>query len=276
MRTVLATTAPGLAALLGAALVVPAFAADPPPPGVHKMVIEIGPNRTVRYISVGLSPGEVGALRDLERAENEANYAEDLQDLRRQYVTDELALAPHRRAVQQRLYGVSSVQTGTYDFLTGPAGYGGYSYPYYGYGYGYGAPYFGGYGASFFGSSSVTSYSLANGVGDEGRLKDGIAQAIAAQATPDYSAGASRAYMAALARAGESDNIRTALKLGKGPIMAVGSEQQRQVTLTPKDGKPIEGALVSEDGEWVTVETATGETSVRKADLTKIERKKPK
>jgi hypothetical protein len=277
MRTVLTKAAGSLAVLLGAALA-SAVGAEPvkppaPPPGVHRMVIVIGGRQTVHYISEGLSPGEDAALRDLERAENEAQYAADLQDLRRQYVADELALEPHRRAVQQTLYGVS---TSSPDFsLLGwgvPFGYGygyGYSWPWYGGGYGY--P---GYAA--FAAASNVSRSLAYGVGDEGALKNSMVAAIAQHSSPEYATAAARGYMAALARAGESDNLRTGLNLGKGPITAIGTEQQRHVKLTFKDDKTLEGTLVSEDADWVTVDTGTDEVSVRKADVIRITRTRPK
>jgi len=75
-------------------------AAAPAGPEVHRMVIRNGPTTTVHYFSVGLSASDQAALRDLERAENDAAYADDLQALRRQYVTDELIVEPHRLGLQ--------------------------------------------------------------------------------------------------------------------------------------------------------------------------------
>src|SRR5260370_36525244 len=92
--------------------------------GVHKMEIIEGPNRTVRYFGGG-SPGERSALMDLERAENDLDYARNLQDLKRQYVNSERILEPQRRYVQEQLYGVQ-ITYATYNSLPPSAyGYGG-------------------------------------------------------------------------------------------------------------------------------------------------------
>src|SRR5438067_397022 len=103
MRTVLSLAAALVSAALLAAAATAADvkpAAAPAGPEVHRMVIVNGPTTTVHYFSVGLSTSDQAALRDLERAENDAAYADDLQALRRQYVADELQLEPHRRTVQ--------------------------------------------------------------------------------------------------------------------------------------------------------------------------------
>jgi len=286
MRTVL-TRAAGM--ILAGALASSVQAADVRPaaapvgPEVHKMVILNGPTYTAHYFSVGLSTSDQAALRDLESAENNADYAEDLQALRRQYVAEELTLAPHRAAVQQALYGESLNQSsnseiayGGYDPGYGSnyypsylnAGYGGYGYG--GYGYGYGV------GSGFAGSSSSINQSLANGVGHEGALKTAMAPVIAGQANSDFATSAGRAYTAALNRAGESDAMRTALGMPKRGVVTAGDVEPRHVILTLKAGAgdKVDGSLVDEDADWITVATATDEVSVRKADVVRIERRK--
>src|SRR5690348_8010996 len=71
----------------------------------HRMVIVNGARRSVHYYPS--SPGDADSYRDLERAENEAILAGDLQHLRSQYIRDEQYLQPIRRQVQERLYGGS-------------------------------------------------------------------------------------------------------------------------------------------------------------------------
>ena len=246
-------------------------AAAPAGPEVHRMIILNGPTQTVHYFSVGLSTGDQAALRDLESAENTADYAADLQSLRRQYVAQELALAPQRADVQRGLYGKSI--TRYYDYQ-GSVGYGpGYpGYLYGGYGYGYGYRY--GTGAAFAGSSSTVNQSLANGVGDEGALKTAMAQVIAGQAGGEFTTQSARAYTAAYNRAAESDAVRTALGVNKGGVATAANEKPVHVTLTLKAGagNPVEGTILDEDAEWITVQTAADAVSVRRADVVRIDR----
>jgi len=74
---------------------------------VHRMVIINGKDRIVHYFSKSGSAAEQAALRNLERAENEASYADALQELKRQYVATESAMEARRRQVQMQLYGRS-------------------------------------------------------------------------------------------------------------------------------------------------------------------------
>src|SRR5947209_14156390 len=60
----------------------------------HRMMIVNGSSRTVHYFANGLSEGERATLRDLERAENEEYYTNNLMALRRQYVHSERLLEP--------------------------------------------------------------------------------------------------------------------------------------------------------------------------------------
>src|SRR5206468_9103885 len=134
--------------------------------GPNKMVIYSGPNRTVHYFATPGSLGEASTLRELERAENEMEYVDSLQALRRQYVNNERYLDAGRAVIQDRLYG-TAIESGGSSFFTGSApyagGYGGYVGPFFG----------GGYFGESYGLSSSTrvARSLAIGVGDEGRLK---------------------------------------------------------------------------------------------------------
>ena len=285
MRTVL-TRAAGI--LLAGALASSVRAADvrpaaaPAGPEVHKMVILNGPTYTTHYFSVGLSTSDQAALRDLESAENNADYAADLQALRRQYVAQELVLSPHRAAVQQALYG-RSVTRSNQDEISFGYGLGdglgywpGYLNPYYGNGFfGYGG-YGYGLGSGFANSSSTVSQSLAHGVGDEGALKTAMAPVIAAQANSEFATSAGRAYTAALYRAGDSEAMRTALGMPKRGVVTAGDVEPRHVLLTlkPGTGDKVEGNLVDEDADWITVATDTGDVSVRKADVVRIERRK--
>jgi hypothetical protein len=76
--------------------------------GVHTLTIISGPNRSIHYFSKSDSPSERAALRELERAENEANYADSLLALRQQYVTNERMMENRRNLVQMALYGLST------------------------------------------------------------------------------------------------------------------------------------------------------------------------
>jgi hypothetical protein len=259
--------------LASAAGAEPAKPAADAPPGVHKMVVLNGGSTAVHYFSTGLSPGEDAALRELERTENEANLAADLQALRRQYVADEQLLQARRTAVQFGLYGRSITDTSASAFAFGGYGpfFGGFS-PWYGYG-SFGAPY------GFVADSRTVNQSLANGVGDEGRIKEAMAPVLAASSAPEATTAAARACTAAVGRAAKSDKLRTALNLGgKGGVVAAGAELAPHVKLTLKDGdKTVEGTLIDENADWITVDTGNKEeVSVRKADVTRITRMRDK
>lgn len=278
MRSVLTSSA----ALLSAALLAAAApaadvkpAAAPAGPEVHRMLILNGPTASVHYFSAGLSPGDQAYLRDLERTENDAAYADDLAALRRTYVADELVNAPQRAVAQQGLYGKSI--TRDYEGYSTAAGWPGYGYGAYPYAY----PYFTGYGgyggvagAAFSGSSSTINQSLAFGVGDEGALKTAMAPVIAGQANAEFAAAAGRAYTTALNHAASSEGLRTALNLNKGGVAAAGNEPARKVTLMLKGGDKVEGVITDEDADWITVDNGTDEVSVRKADVGRIDRHK--
>jgi hypothetical protein len=248
---------------------------------VHRMEIWNGPARSVHYFSQGTSPGEESALRDLARAEENLAVEDQVLGLRRLYLRNERVLEQRRGQVNPLLYGYSSeyaagLLSGGFG---GGVGFGNFAgFPY---GYPFGVAGFGNVGSGFgyAGGGALAgsvSNSLANGVGSEGVIKDVLAQGLAGATTPDSAARAARAYDTAAARVAESDRLRTGLGWGKGPIAAVGHERAvgGPVTVTAKDGKSIEGKLVQEDADWITVETRTEEVTLRKSELTRISRPK--
>src|SRR5262249_11291946 len=107
-----------IAVLVGVALTTPAQAqvkraGDEEKPRIHRMEIYNNGVRTVRYFgSAGLSRGEDSVMRDLERAENEMSYIDVLQVVKSLYLASERILEPHRRIVQEQLYGLSSTTSG--------------------------------------------------------------------------------------------------------------------------------------------------------------------
>jgi hypothetical protein len=247
----------------------------------HRMEVWNGPTRSVQYFSPGMSPGEESALRDLARAENNLAIEDQLQDLRKLYLRNERILEQRRGQVNPLLYGYSSEYAASlFPGFGGGIGFGSnfagfpYGYPF-GVG-GFGNAWGGGFG---FGSGALVgsvSNSLANGVGSEGVIKDTLAQSLVGPASTESLARAARAYDAAVARVAESDRLRAGLGWGKGPIAAVGHERNvgGPITVTTKDGKTVEGTLVQEDPDWITVDTRTEEVTLRKSDVTRMSRPK--
>ncbi len=201
-------------------------AAEPASPSVNRIVIVEGGNRRVDYVASGnLSTSDRQALSDLQRAENELSYVNELQQLKHQYVRSERSLEPRRRFVQERLYGTRisyggynsisasyipnpySLIPGTYGYnpFFGPFGYGGYG------GYGYPGAGFASGGGSW---NSVTN-SLQYGMGDEGRMKNALIGVIAQQASADYAATVVRNYKDAVDRAAGSSILSRDLGLSK-------------------------------------------------------------
>jgi len=258
---------------LTACLALPARAQPPGKPAAdneprtHRMVIENGPVRTVHYISKDFSPGEESALRDLERAENGLAAAGQLLDLRRLYLRNEMTLEQRRGQVNPLLYGYSS-QLGTDSFAGGGfSGFGGYPYGY-GFGYPYGVSTFGNMGYGWGTTNSASSLnSLAPGIGNEGVIKNEMARMIADPSASDAYARAARAYDAALARVADT-------KAGKsiGLVAAEHTAGPRVTLVMKKEGEKITGNLVSDDADWITVETDKEQVSVRKADVDRIVR----
>jgi hypothetical protein len=248
------------------------------PAGVHRMEIYNGPTRTIEYIYSGLSPSEETAVRDMQRADSEAALADDLLALRRQYVRNERSFETRRHAVQNLLYGYAAEEPET--FTSGrPAfgGFGGYpylsAYPYVS-PYGYGP---GGYATGFAGYTGSSVYSLSPGVGDEGVIKTAMASTLAAQATPEYASQAHLARQNAVARASQSDTLRTGLGLSKKePVAAAGFETAMQgadvVVTRTLDGKneKVEGKVVREDSNWLVVDTKDGRRTIPKSQVVEI------
>jgi hypothetical protein len=249
------------------------------------MVIYNGPVRTIHYISDGVSPSESSSLRDLERAENDVALADQLQALKLQYIRDERGLQSRRRDVQQLLYGYSSQESASAAAGWGyPAGYGwggGYGYP----GYFGLSPYnsfYGGGGYASAGYSASAVNSLANGVGDEGVLKNELAKTIAAQATPDYAAHASANLSAALSRASQFEGTQKALG-AKGPITyaagPAGAESRfgvkpgDEVNVTLRLGdktEQVKGKVHAEGPDFLTLDTDAGQETIRTSEIMRV------
>jgi hypothetical protein len=253
-------------ALAAAWLLLPAsaVAADPPAkpavnqpaPGVHTMEIYNGSMRTVRYYPSSTSPSELAALRELESAENDAALGERLQALKRQYVADESALQARRRGVQELLYGYSTTTAAIQGY--GPGfGFGAYPYGNY-FGYAGSSPYFGGAGGV--GGSSSTA-SLAYGMGDEGVIKREIAPVLAAQAAPE-----------AITRANQ--NLERALADGRlhSSVRVLPVERETGDLVVLKDGTRIQGKIVKEDADWVTIQTGLKNPREEKVRMSEVMR----
>ncbi len=275
LRTVAAAIA--LAALAGVAHAQPAKPAADNEPRVHRMEIWNGPVRNVHYFSQGYSPGEEAALRDLARAEDAVAVEDQVQSLRRLYLKNERLFEQRRGQVNPLLYGYSSeYAAGLFPgVVSRDFGYGGFAgYPYGVGGYGNIAASFSYPGASA--SLGTATNSLSIGVGNEGVLKDVLAQGLGTATTPEAAARTARAYDTALTRVAESDRLRAGLGWGKGPIATVGHERTvgGPVTVTTKDGKTFEGTLTQADEDWITVDTRTEEVTLRKNDVTRIVRPK--
>jgi hypothetical protein len=270
----------------------------PAQPGVYRMEIFSGPNRTVRYFGTGVSPGEDTSLRELERTENELTYARELLAVKKAYAESERLLEPHRREVQQQLYGISTTQTsfGGFGFPGGlygglgafgrNYGFANAGYPYLaaapGYAYaGYGSylyPAAGGLFGTLGGTSTVTR-SLANGVGSEGAVKDAMAITMARQATPEFAASIEAGHERALVRLSDDKAMRTVLGLPKPPrggdIRAVNFERG-PVIVTLKTGEKVVGNKMEEKGEWIIV-TGNGQTTrLRAGEVVRIDEKTKK
>jgi hypothetical protein len=250
-------------------------------PSVHQMTIYNGPNRTVRYFTTSPSLSEQNALRDLERAENEAQYAGDLLDLRRQLVSSEMALDPARRYMQDIMYGMSrdrsrSSSLSGSDYLVGSINGGVIGGAFGGWGGGWGYPYGDVFnnvavGPSYSQNRSVrTVENVAYGIGPDGVIKEALAPVIARQATPEYAAQTTKAYQDALASAvgATSRPARAGQEVvGAGGL---GSLYRPMVNVLMKGGEKIEGLLVKEDPDWLLIDTEKEEVRVRTSEVARI------
>jgi hypothetical protein len=289
MRRVFVNVGRGLGVLLGAALATAAMGqqVDPNAPGsVHPVEILQGPNRWVDYVTQGnLSNSDRMAVQELQRAENELAYVNNLQRLKQQYVEDERTLQPQRRYVQEQLYGTSITYNRAGEaYSSGWGGWGGGFGAYGGYG-GFGYPYtwggyggYGGWGGSSYssGTNTTVTRNLQFGMGDEGRIKDALAPVVAVQAMPEYTGQVLRDYENAVARAETSPALARALAFRKGEARPVADFPVRfkkgdRVVLTLKGGDKVVGTMVEENPDWVVVRTATGQVTVRKAEVNRAE-----
>jgi hypothetical protein len=238
--------------------------------GVHRMDIYNGPLRSV-YFFGGAAPGELDSYRNAAYAERQADLANQLLDLRNQYVNDERILENRRRTVQQQWYGYANQYSLGYGSGSGYPyyGYGGYSYP----GFGVGSAYLGGF-------STTASNNLAYGVGDEGAIKAEFAHALAGQATPEFAALAGRQLDTALARVSGPGTPGSAQKTG---ITQVGYQSPAEgfrlaspgahVIVTCKIGdttEKIDGALFRENADWIVIKTPAGNRTIPKRQVVDV------
>src|SRR5579875_246000 len=256
-------------------------AAEPPPGSVHRMVIQEGANRRVHYIASGnLSTSDRLAAANLERAENELAYVNDLQQLKLQYVRSERSLEPWRRYVQEWLYGarisygvsnsgyVNYLPNGIYG-VPGTYGYNPFYFPsFYGYGYRCGAY------ASLGGSSYSETHSLQFGMGDEGRVKDALVQGIARQALPEYAAAVMRDYEAAVSRAATSPVLSRDLGLSKSAAPTPSAEptfpKGSKAAIWVGNEKYV-GTIKDDRPGWVVLQIDKADVTVRKSEITRAE-----
>jgi hypothetical protein len=315
MRSFLVSLSRGLGVLLGAAAatmaqgqqITVAKNAIPKPPaakktteepkarsGVYRIELYAGPSRTVRYMFSGDVPShEREVALDMQRAENEMMYVQDMERLKQAYVNGERIAEAHRQDVQRQLYGTSITtgrdlsRSGGGRYLSGYGGlYGGYGlyggglgflggYGMYGMGY---SPYgIGGYGTraggynSYSGESWQTvNRSLQNGVGDEGKLKDAMAQAVAKQSTPEYATEAQHHYEKAVARTAEAPMVARAMSLPKttGPAVAYEPSFTRDSHVVVwVGGDKYDGTVKEDHPGWVVLTTDEGELRLRKSEI---------
>jgi hypothetical protein len=258
----------------------------------HRMEIQNGTNVAVRYFGKDLAPTEMAALRDLERAENEASYADNMAALRQQYLNDETQMEARRHSVQMALYGTSTTRS-----IGGGFNGGAYASPA-AYQMGYAAlpnglslvanPYLGattvypgqfaynplypnvytpGYwGDANFSGTVTTVDSLQNGMGDEGAFKTEMVKGMAGRYTPETVSAAYRNLDSAVNRIAYMPKVRDALS-GPDKGFVLPAATPVAITLTLKDNKQVKGNLVGVDGDWLVVHTDTDEIRVRKDDV---------
>jgi hypothetical protein len=270
---------------------------------IHRIELLSGPNRSVQYTFSGEVPTqEREAAVELQRAENELMYVQDLERLKQQYINGERAMEPVRRGVQRDLYGRSITTTGDISNYGGRYG-NGYGYGLYGGGYGLyggglgfyggglgfyggglglygggmGYPYgFGGLGnrSGFNGytgdASQTVTRSLQNGVGDEGRIKDAMAPAIAKQIEPEYASETLRHYERAVSRAVSMPMLAKTLSVPRTATASADYEpsykKDSHVVLWIGDDK-YRGTVKADQPGWVVLDTEEGEVSLRKSQI---------
>jgi hypothetical protein len=279
----------GAGLLLGLALTTPLRAQSGQ---VHKMEIYNGGSITVRYFGVGVSPVDRSSLRELEIAENETGFVQDVMALKRQYVRDEHSLEAQRTRLLRDLYSSAMIQNSptlygpiTTGFATFPSG-NLFSVPYgalTGWGGYFGAPLtglYGGYGAynvlGLAGSGLAGGYGPGGGVGS-GAIKDAMAGTIANQATAEYAMTVDKLRDRALVRAGSSPTLRVALRLpdrDKTPsaYRMAAAEDTAAVVVTLKGGDRVLGTKMQETKDWFIITTLEGKkVRVRPAEVIRVD-----
>lgn len=260
--------------------------ADKPTPGVHRMEIVNGTaGISVHYFGKGLAPTEMAALRDLERAENEASFAANLASLRQLYLRNEMEMETVRHRTAMLEYGSATTRT----FGGGVGGYVGgmglsnnyalVNNPLYGAAGLYPGQlannplypnvYTPGYWGNDFGGTVTTMASLQFGMGDEGVIKNEIVKAMAAHNTPETLAATYRGLDSAADRVTSLPRVRDGLGQPEVPADVVVA-----LTVTTKEGKEIKGNLVRQDADWLYLTTDTEELSIRKSDVLRTARPK--
>jgi hypothetical protein len=224
--------------------------------GIYRIEINQGTRRSVEVVGKGdVSPSQIAAEQDAARAENEAAYVGEVQDLKRQYVDNERLLAARRHELQMRLYGSSTTSTDSWSL--GYPGWGGYGYG--GYWGGWGGYGYGGI-SGFLGGSTTVTNDLSIGAGPEGSLQTDMSRVIAAQSTPEYAAMVRRNHSAAVAVA---DGVR------KGKVVPVADEPTEKATLTLKSGKDVAGLLLdSKDKDWIMLKDGDNILRIRASEVT--------
>ncbi len=124
-------------------------------------------------------------------------------------------------------------------------------------------------------TNTVTvSNSLQNGMGDDGVMKAEIAKAMAAQYTPESAAATARGVDFAVGRVASLPRVRKGLGMPEPGNVA--EAEFGEITLTLKDNTTLKGKLVRDDPEWIYIQTEKEDVSVRKTDVTKTVRPRPK
>lgn len=269
---------------------------------IHRIEMFSGPNRSVQYMFSGEVPAqEREATVELQRAENELMYVQDLERLKQQYVNGERYMEPVRRGVQQNLYGRSITTGQDMSNYSGGRFNNGYGFGRTGAPLGlFGSPFglngglftglpffnrgfFPGSSLGFAGYGNRTGFngyagdayqtenrSLQNGVGDEGKMKEAIAQAIAKQTEPEYANDTLRHYERAVSRAVSMPMLARTLSVPRTATASADYEpsfkRDSHVILWIGEDK-YTGTVKEDRSGWVVLDTEDGEVSVRKAQI---------
>lgn len=241
-------------------------------PDVFRMDIINGGSTTVRYFGAGLSPSEGSLLREMEDVQNQLALARDLTALSRQYVASERLLEPIRRQVQQQLYGLDVTTTSFNTAYAFASPYGTYAAGVPGFNTFLFNPWLSASALPVAGTEVRVNRSLANGVGDQGPMKDALAKIVAGRATPEAVAALERSYDRLARRAGSSEALRAGLRLPRGDGTRLAADEDSPVTLTLKGGDKVRGDSVKEAKDWFVVSRpGGGEVRVRASEVVRVE-----